>query len=127
MTEWLILLLALVAIISLYCHVADWPDLPGIAMWSIVVILTWTIWHTRDTPEESAAKAAKEAAERKARETPHVIREADGCKVYAFVKGDREHFFTRCPVTTDTERTWEESCGKNCKRQMSEHIMQENK
>jgi hypothetical protein len=43
------------------------------------------------------------------RQTPHVIREADGCKVYAFEAGARWHYFTRCPDSrTSTESTWEE-------------------
>lgn len=50
-----------------------------------------------------------ERAERERREqTPHVIREADGCKVYAFKSGDRYHYFTRCPDSrTTTENSWE--------------------
>ena len=49
-------------------------------------------------------------------QTPHVIREADGCKVYAFKSGDRYHYFTRCPDSrTTTESSWEacSQSGKN--------------
>ncbi len=92
----------------------------------LVVVACWSMWHWRDTPEEKAAKWAQEAAQRRARETPHVVREADGCKVYAFERGGRDHYFTRCPATTDTETTWKESCGKNCTRQKAENIVTEN-
>ena len=35
-------------------------------------------------------------AERERQEaTPHVVREADGCKVYAFKAQERYHYFTR--------------------------------
>lgn len=57
-------------------------------------------------------QAAKERAERQ----PHVIREADGCKVYAFKSGDRWHYFTRCPysqVTHDAERQVCKGAGKH--------------
>lgn len=50
-------------------------------------------------------RIAKEQAE----QTPHVIREADGCKVYAFKSGDRYHYFARCPdARTVTESSWDE-------------------
>jgi hypothetical protein len=45
--------------------------------------------------------------------TPHVIREADGCKVYAFKSGDNWHYFTRCADgTVTTERNYSERHGK---------------
>jgi hypothetical protein len=53
----------------------------------------------------------REAQER-ADETPHVIREADGCKVYAFKSGSDFHYFTRCGSTVTTERNWTERQGK---------------
>ncbi|MFP3686296.1 hypothetical protein SB847_21565, partial [Bacillus sp. SIMBA_026] len=49
---------------------------------------------------------AQDAADAK----PHVIREADGCKVYAFKAGDNWHYFTRCgDGTVTTERNWTET------------------
>lgn len=45
--------------------------------------------------------------------TPHVIREADGCKVYTFKAGEKWHYFTRCQATTVTEAHSDEKCGKN--------------
>lgn len=58
-------------------------------------------WYQRDL---------RERAERERREqTPHVIREVDGCKVYAFKSGDRFHYFTRCKNSkTSTTSNWEE-------------------
>lgn len=63
----------------------------------------------------------RERAERERREqTPHVIREADGCKVYAFKSGDRYHYFTRCPDSrTTTESSWEE-CRQSGKQRTCE-------
>lgn len=65
--------------------------------------------------------------ERKALEhreqTPHVVREADGCKVYAFKSGDRYHYFTRCPDSTaTTESSYSVGCGKGCSRTETESI-----
>lgn len=65
--------------------------------------------HSCDQSEWSQQQK-RQRAEREWREqTPHVIREADGCKVYAFKPGDRYHYFTRCPDSrTSTESSWEE-------------------
>lgn len=52
---------------------------------------------------EQAQRQREDAAK-----VPRVIREADGCKVYAFKDGDRWHYFTRCPnsqVTTESSYT----------------------
>lgn len=58
--------------------------------------------------KEAAERRAKAAAERR-EQTPHVVREADGCKVYAFKSEGRHHYFTRCPDSrTTTESSWEE-------------------
>lgn len=73
-------------------------------------------------PERIAAHAAEKAAQealRKANETPHVIREADGCKVYAFLSGDRYHYFTRCKDQTTTDTSWEE-CRQSGKSRICE-------
>jgi hypothetical protein len=73
-------------------------------------------WYKKDQAEKA------EAAKRRA--TPHVIREADGCKVYAF-ETDREHYFTRCGSTVSTETNWSQSCGKSCSKKMSDTITTE--
>lgn len=126
MIEWVVLILLVLVTVLAVALMCDYPDSGTFTIWIVLVCIPWSMWHWRETPQESAVRLAREAAERKARETPHVIREADGCKVYAFHKGDREHFFTRCPAATDTETTWSESCGKNCRKEMSDHIVQEN-
>lgn len=56
---------------------------------------------------------AENVAHERALETPHVIRQADGCKVYAFKDAGSIHYFTRCPESiVTTERTWTERQGK---------------
>lgn len=123
MIEWVILGL-LIVVVALFSAWA-W-DGEGMIFLLFCVCVGWSLWHWRDTPEESAAKAKQEAAQKLARETPKVIREADGCKVYAFERHGRDHYFTRCPATTDTETNWTESCGKNCTRHKAENIVTEN-
>lgn len=56
----------------------------------------------------------RDAAQREADKQPRVIREADGCKVYAFKSGSDWHYFTRCGSTVSTERNYSVSrqCGK---------------
>ena len=67
--------------------------------------------------EGERKQAAQEAADRQ----PHVIREADGCKVYAFKSGDNWHYFTRCAGgTVTTERNWTES-HRQGKQTVTEH------
>ena len=64
-------------------------------------------------------------AERERREsTPHVVREADGCKVYAFKAQERYHYFTRRGSTTTTS-SGRESCdtsgkARSCRREHEE-------
>ncbi len=80
--------------------------------------------HDNTTPETKAVKAAEEKArkdERVRQETPHVVREADGCKVYAFKSRDRWHYFTRCPnATTVTDTAYEECTGSGKNRTCKE-------
>lgn len=58
---------------------------------------------------EQAERQRAEAAK-----VPRVIREADGCKVYAFKDGDRWHYFTRCPNSqVTTESQFEVRAGKS--------------
>jgi hypothetical protein len=66
----------------------------------------------------------QEAIQEQRDRTPHVIREADGCKVYAF-KGDGWHYFTRCGETVTTERTYQVKEGKTTKTK-TETIATEN-
>ncbi|WP_186035346.1 hypothetical protein [Burkholderia gladioli] len=64
--------------------------------------------------EHDRAQAAADAK-------PHIIREADGCKVYAFRADGNWHYFTRCPDgTVTTERNWTES-RRQGKQTITEH------
>lgn len=80
--------------------------------------------YDNNKPETIAAKAAEERAkveERRRQETPHVVREADGCKVYAFKSGDRWHYFTRCPnAVTVTDTAYEHCTGSGKTRSCKE-------
>lgn len=91
-----------------------------------LLLIVWfgTLIYRATTDEEWAKERAKEhaaeAAQRRANETPHVVREADGCKVYAFMAGDRWHYFTRCPnAVTVTDTAYEQCTGsgkfRSCK------------
>lgn len=79
--------------------------------------------------ERQAKKVAYEAQEA-ADAVPRVIREIDGCKVYAFKSQEKWHYFTRCPASTTTDRTYEE-CHKSGKSNVcenkTEQIVTENK
>lgn len=41
---------------------------------------------------------------------PHVIRDVDGCKVYAFSDGGKWHYFTRCENSRTVTDTTQEEC-----------------
>jgi hypothetical protein len=71
------------------------------------------------------------AEEHKREATPHVVREADGCKVYAWKDSGgtgTTHYFTRCPnAAVTTERNYTVNCGKNCTRHETETNVTETK
>jgi hypothetical protein len=72
--------------------------------------------------EKQKAIAAQAAA------IPHVIRDVDGCKVYAFASGGMEHYYTRCGATVTTERNYtvNKQCGKTqCTERKQETIVTE--
>lgn len=74
-------------------------------------ILATVIWGmvSCENSEWMQEKKRADADRERAEQTPHVIRDADGCKVYAFKSGDRYHYFTRCPDSrTTTESSWDE-------------------
>jgi hypothetical protein len=91
-----------------------------------LLLLIFGIKSCTETEWYKESERADEA-QRKADAMPHVIREADGCKVYAFRGGDTWHYFTRCATTTTTERHYTQSCGKKCTKQMTEEITTENR
>lgn len=98
-----LIVLSIIAILVVGCNQSDW-------------------WQAYAKEIEDTA-----AVERKAAATPHVIREADGCKVYAFSAEGREHYFTRCPANTVTEASYTQNCGKACTKVVVETIPTENK
>mgnify|MGYP001600275044 CR=1 FL=1 len=90
-----------------------------------IAVLGVTLFGVRSCADSEWYQASeRETAAREAREsTPHVVREADGCKVYAFKSGDRYHYFTRCPDSaTTTESSNTVTCGKSCTRVETETI-----
>lgn len=94
--------------------------------WICVISLSVFGLHRCHTSEWNQEILRKEAARYEADRTPHVIREADGCKVYAFMSDGRWHYFTRCQSMTTTETTRTEKCGKNCTKEVSEFVTTEN-
>ena len=72
-----------------------------------VVSCNQSEWYQSGQREADARHEAQEKVEA----TPHVIREADGCKVYAFKSGGLYHYFTRCPEGTTTEGHHQETTG----------------
>ncbi len=84
-----------------------WGAVAACCLFGVVKCTNWY-----DARPETIAANAVEAAQEQRERTPHVIREADGCKVYAFKADDHTHFFTRCGETVTTERQYEVSHGK---------------
>jgi hypothetical protein len=95
-----------------------------LAQFIVLALCVFGIYSCSQSDWYKDSERAQEAQKR-ADETPHVIREADGCKVYAFKSGDNWHYFTRCGSTVTTERNWTEKCGKNCTTHKSESIATE--
>lgn len=79
--------------------------------------------------EGERQRDAERAAQAKADATPHVIREADGCKVYTFKAAEKWHYFTRCPNNTTTESHHDEQQGSGKQRKtvdVAETVVTEN-
>lgn len=99
------------------------------AMLGVVVAIPTCAYKGCFSDEAIAQREAERAqakAQAEADKQPRVVREADGCKVYAFKSGDHWHFFTRCPETTTTDRTYTERSGKTTVQKV-EQIVTENK
>jgi len=96
------------------CGMIMWEK-PFLACISMIFTVVSGITYCEGRPEAVAERKADAEAARRAA-IPHVIREADGCKVYQFRANGLEHYFTRCPdsVTTDRHYQTNEKCGKNC-------------
>lgn len=67
----------------------------------------------------------KQEAQRQADRQPRVIREVDGCKVYAFKTGDW-HYFTRCGSTVTTDRHYQVREGKVTKNKVETIVTEGN-
>ena len=105
MLEW-ILLVVLVALILLMAVHYEWDNGTFFFMLAVVII-PWSIYHWRDTPEEHDAKMKAYIEEQEEKKRPVKITEADGCSVYQFYAEGRNHFFTKCndKVTTESSYT----------------------
>lgn len=70
----------------------------------------------------------REAERRKvelARETPHVIKEAEGCKVYEFERFGKRHYFTRCGTDHVVTQTAQEECRSHGKTRHCETVYED--
>lgn len=88
-----------------YLYQSYYVDLLVYCLGNIAIITLAFIWYMWPMIQEDQKKA--EAA-RRASQIPHIINRVDGCDIYAFVRNGREHYFTRCPKTTETETTLRE-------------------
>lgn len=96
----------------------------AIKIFAVIALSVFGIVKCNQSEWHQESERRQEAQDR-ADATPHVIREADGCKVYAFKNGGYWHYFTRCGDTVTTERTYTKSCGKNCTKAETETIVTE--
>lgn len=83
--------------------------------WIAVIALVIFGIHACNQSDWYQASKAADAAQARADQTPHVIREADGCKVYAFKSNNYWHYFTRCGSTVTTDASHGERSGKTTK------------
>lgn len=72
-----------------------------------------------DFRQREAEQGQQKLAARMARETPHVVKEVDGCKVYAFEHDRHTQFFVRCQNSTSTQSNWSERSGKTTQHKSS--------
>lgn len=67
----------------------------------------------------ACSKKAQEVSATSNWEIPiELLFEKDGCKVYRFEDGGRDHYYTTCEGSVSAD--WSESCGKNCRKSHSE-------
>lgn len=78
----------------------------GIVTIGFVCWLGWLMVFSESAQQDQREQIAQDAADRK----PHVIREADGCKVYAFKSEGIWHYFTRCPASRTTTESSRQEC-----------------
>ncbi|MEX3764494.1 hypothetical protein [Paraburkholderia phenoliruptrix] len=97
-----------------------------LVQWLIVAVLSSAMLYGCFFSDWSKKVESDREARERADATPHVIREADGCKVYAFKSGDW-HYFTRCGSTVTTERNWSERQGKQTVHKSETIVTEDNK
>lgn len=89
------------------------------ALYCLAVAVGLGMWanheHDPNTAIQRAADNAQEQAEKVLLETPRVIRETDGCRVYEFQAEGTLKYFTRCEAQTTTEFSRRVSSGKGSK------------
>lgn len=102
-----------------------WEDWGWIFKFAAVVALCIFGINSCANSDWYKAGKAREAAQDAADRQPRVIREADGCKVYAFKDG-HWHYFTRCPLETTTEGNRTVRSGKSSRIE-SESIVTQNR
>ena len=89
--------------------------------WLVVISLVGGCVYRGVFSDAAKQEIARDREKARVDATPHVIREADGCKVYAFKDGDKWHYFARCiNGTVTTERNWTESRQQG-KQTITEH------
>lgn len=96
---------------------------PAFVLFCVSAALAYWGFHEADpqTAINRAEEDRRRAEVRRQQETPHVVREADGCKVYAFKSGERWHYFTRCPnAHTVTDTAYEHCTGSGKSRSCKE-------
>lgn len=122
----IVLLLSLGALIAAFLYWA-WHDgfLGSVIVICLIIFGVYSCNQSEWNQSWEREQKTKEAAEALREQTPHVIREADGCKVYAFKSGANYHYFTRCPANTTTETNNSYSCGtaKNPKTCIKQDII----
>jgi hypothetical protein len=80
-----------------------------VLFWLLVISLAVLLLVSCSESEWYAKQQQENMDKQRALETPHVIREADGCKVYQFEAAGVNHYFTRCINSkTSTERHYKE-------------------
>lgn len=85
-------------------------DRADLVQLSLVVGLVGGLVYTFGFSDWAKRQDAEREAQDRADATPHVIRSAAGCSVYAFKAADSWHYFTRCSDgSVTTERNWIES------------------
>lgn len=112
-------------VLLLFLWISWAEDSPGTFVVLAIITVGITSCNQSEWHQSSKRKNDMIEAEQERRQaTPHVIREADGCKVYQFKNAGYYHYFTRCKGSdvVTTEKIGSERCGKNCTRRTSEVI-----